>query len=194
MTTQPSRIEFNLPDWIADYAGDGRVITGNGQRMDFVIQASRLNIEHDTGGPFAAAVFERDSGRLVSLGVNLVMSLEASILHAEIVALTLAQQQTGAYDLGAARLPRHELVSSAEPCAMCIGALAWSGIVRVVTGATDGDARGIGFDEGPKPADWRNALESREIEVVTEFRRQRAAAVLSEYIDRGGHIYNSREG
>lgn len=192
MTAQPPSIEFILPDWIAEYAGDQPVITDIGGRMDFVIEASRLNVEKETGGPFAAAVFEGDSGRLVSLGVNLVTTLRASILHAEIIAITLAQRRAETWDLGASHLPRYELVSSTEPCAMCIGALSWSGIARVVTGATDADARGIGFDEGPKPDDWRGALESRAIEVMTEVNRDKASEVLADYARRGGRIYNSR--
>lgn len=160
--------------------------------MKFVIEASRRNVEEDTGGPFAAAVFETDTGSLVSVGVNLVSSLGLSVLHAEIVALTLAQQRVGTYDLGAAHLPRHELVTSTEPCAMCFGAIPWSGIVRVVAGARDADARRIGFDEGPKLADWRGALADRGIEVVADVERDSAAAVLSEYVRRGGRIYNSR--
>ncbi len=194
MTAQPSRIEISLPDWVSDYAGDGHVIIPDiDQRMDYVIEASRRNIDNETGGPFAAAVFERDGGRLVSLGTNLVLSAGLSILHAEIIALTLAQLKTGSYDLGAPHLPRHELVSSAEPCAMCLGAVTWSGVVRLVTGAADADARGIGFDEGAKPGDWCGALEARGIEAVTGLRREQAAGVLSEYLRRGGHIYNSRE-
>jgi len=192
MTAQPSSIEFSLPGWIAEYAGDRPVIAGMEERMDFVVEASRLNVEKETGGPFAAAVFERDSGRLVSLGVNLVIPLGASILHAEIIAITLAQRQAGTYDLGASGLPRHELIASTEPCAMCIGALCWSGIMRLVSGATDSDARAIGFDEGPKSDIWRGALEERNIDVVSEVHRTKAAEVLSEYLRRGGRIYNSR--
>jgi tRNA(Arg) A34 adenosine deaminase TadA len=192
MTKQPSRIEFILPDWISDYTGDHPVIMDIEGRMDFVIEASRLNVEKSTGGPFAAAVFERDNGRLISMGVNLVITLGASALHAEIIAMTLAQQQAGTYDLGAAHLPRHELVVSAEPCGMCIGALCWSGIARLVTGAAESDVRSIGFNEGPKPDDWHNALKARNIEVLSEINRGKAAEVLAEYVRRGGRIYNPR--
>jgi len=68
--------------------------------MSFVIEAAQLNISKSTGGPFAAAVFETESGKLVSLGVNLVTSEGLSILHAEIVAFALAQKKIGSYDLG----------------------------------------------------------------------------------------------
>ena len=68
-------------------------------RMKAVIRLSQLNIDHQTGGPFAAAVFEKDSGKLISIGVNRVMPLNCSTAHAEIVAISLAQKKLGTYDL-----------------------------------------------------------------------------------------------
>ena len=44
--------------------------------MAAVIDFSRRNFREGTGGPFAAGVFERDSGRLVVIGVNRVVALE----------------------------------------------------------------------------------------------------------------------
>ena len=127
--------------------------------MSLVIEAAQRNISEGTGGPFAAAVFEMESGKLISLGVNLVLSQGLSILHAEMVAFALAQKKIGSYDLGRYDLPAHELVTSIEPCAMCFGAIPWSGVRRVIAGARDADARSIGFDEGPKMKDWRSELE-----------------------------------
>ena len=34
---------------------------GTNERMALVIEASRINIRNKTGGPFAAAIFEKDS-------------------------------------------------------------------------------------------------------------------------------------
>lgn len=165
--------------------------------MHLVISASRRNVEEGSGGPFAAAVFQRDSGVLVSLGVNLVVSGKLSMLHAEMVAITLAQQSLGVFDLGGVgmdgrALPAHELVSSCEPCAMCFGAIPWSGVRQLLTGAAAEDAEAIGFDEGPKVGRWQRALEQRNIRVVTGVLRSEAAAVLQEYRCRGGVAYNGR--
>jgi tRNA(Arg) A34 adenosine deaminase TadA len=192
MTSQDSEIYIALPDWLAGFAARQSVIEAVEDRMAFVIAASRANIQAGTGGPFAAAVFEAGSGRLVSLGVNLVAHANLSVLHAEVVAVTLAQRTLGTSDLGGVELPRHELVASTEPCAMCYGAILWSGITRLVCGARSEDARGIGFDEGPRQTDWGAALAQRGIEVVLDIRRDDAAAVLAEYRRLGGRIYNSR--
>lgn len=161
--------------------------------MRFVIELSRLNIENG-GGPFGAAIFDMQSHRLISAGVNMVIGASCSMAHAEMVALSLAQQQLGQYDLGAAGLPRLELVSSCEPCAMCFGALPWSGIRHLACGARDADARAIGFDEGPKHPQWRNELEQRGISVSTDICRSEAKVVLDAYAASGGVIYNARQG
>ncbi|MBU0500244.1 MAG: nucleoside deaminase [Gammaproteobacteria bacterium] len=193
MFNQPSIIQFDLPDWIGAYTQGLSLMQDLDERMSFVIDASRRNIAEQTGGPFAAAIFERDSGRLVSLGINLVMTEGLSILHAEMVAFSLAQRKLNCYDLGAEGLPVHELVTSTEPCAMCLGATCWSGVRRLLIGARDEDARAIGFDEGPKMAERWIELQQRGIEVIHDIQRERAAAVLTEYHLAGGGIYNSRQ-
>jgi len=161
--------------------------------MEFVIAASMKNVEEGTGGPFAAAIFESDSGRLVSLGVNLVTTQGLSILHAEIVAMATAQRKLKTYDLGGQSKPGHELFTTTEPCAMCFGAIPWSGVRRVVTGAFERDARIIGFDEGPKPRNWKDALKKRGIDVIGNIERETARSVFQFYLTSHGHIYNSRE-
>lgn len=192
MFTQPDDIQFSLPAWLSGFVQGNIFIPDIDERMGLVIKAARRNYQEQSGGPFAAAVFECESGKLVSLGVNLVTSQGMSILHAEIVAIAIAQKKLGTYDLGADGMPSHEIVTSTEPCAMCFGAIPWSGVSRVITGARDEDARRIGFDEGPKVSDWRGALSERQIQVVHDVKRSEASQVLDEYQKKGGIIYNSR--
>ncbi len=158
--------------------------------MGLVLELSRLNVRHRSGGPFAAAVFD-DGGRLIAPGVNLVVASNCSLLHAEMVALALAQQVLGRYDLSDGGRVQCELVATTEPCAMCFGAIPWSGVRRLVCGARDEDARAIGFDEGPKLAAWVAALQRRGIVVQRDILRSEARAVLKEYVDAGGPIYNA---
>jgi tRNA(Arg) A34 adenosine deaminase TadA len=187
---QPDFIQFHLPEWTSEFVRDTERIEDIHDRMHFVIKASMENIVQKTGGPFAAAIFEIESGKLVSLGVNLVTTEGLSILHAETVAIAVAQKKRGTYRLGEAGMPEHELVSSAEPCAMCFGAIPWAGIRRVITAATDADVRAIGFNEGAKVTRWKEALLERQIQILTEINRDAACAVLNEYAKEGGVIYN----
>ncbi|MBN1557813.1 MAG: nucleoside deaminase [Lentisphaerae bacterium] len=179
-----------LPDWAAAYVEtlpDG--LADDTARMGAAIGLARLNVEYGTGGPFGAAVFEQATGRLIAPGVNAVLASRNSAAHAEMMALMLAQRVLGTHDLGGAQGNGYALVSSTEPCAMCLGALPWSGIRRLVCGAREADARAVGFDEGDKPADWAGALARRGITVVRDIRREEAAAVLRLYRERGGTLY-----
>ena len=158
--------------------------------MRFAIALARENVERQTGGPFGAAVFD-DKGRLVAPGVNVVVTSNCSILHAEMVAIALAQKKLGRYDIGDEGRRHYALVASTEPCAMCFGALPWSGVTRLVCGARDEDARRIGFDEGPKLPDWHKALQKRGIRVTRDVLREEAVAVLDLYAGLGRPIYNT---
>ncbi|MGQ0695812.1 MAG: nucleoside deaminase [Nitrospiraceae bacterium] len=162
--------------------------------MRFVIRLALTNVAMETGGPFGAAVFETKTGRLISIGVNLVAWTNCSLAHAEMVALANAQQAVGHFDLGAPGLPTLELVTSCEPCAMCYGAIPWSGVRKVLCGARAHDALAIGFDEGQKPRRWMAALNKRGIAVSRDLCRDEAVAVFQRYKQAGGHIYNARKG
>jgi tRNA(Arg) A34 adenosine deaminase TadA len=184
------RIVLALPQWAERViASADHVFDTVQSKMELAIGLARQNMEHKSGGPFGAAIFEIASGRLVSIGVNLVESSDCSIAHAEMVAIALAQQATGYFDLGRDRIA-YELVTSTEPCAMCLGAIPWSGLRRVVCGARGVDACEIGFDEGAKPDNWVEALEGRGIEVIRDVLRKEARSVLQRYLDTGGLIYN----
>jgi tRNA(Arg) A34 adenosine deaminase TadA len=170
-----------LPEYVSDLHS----------KMEIAIELSRINIRENSGGPFGAAIFELQSNRLIAIGTNLVVASNASILHAEIVAMTLAQQRVKSYNLNKSEGQAYELVTSTEPCAMCFGAIHWSGIRQLVCGARDEDARSIGFDEGPKIRNWRQKLEKQGIVVIQDVCRQQAARVLKKYREDQGIIYNA---
>ena len=184
---------LKLPEWVNAFIPKSKTVFGTiEERMELVIELAAQNIKHD-GGPFGAAIFEEQTGKLIAPGINLVMQTNCSVVHAEIVAIIIAQQMISTFDLNAPGLPEYELVSSTEPCAMCLGAIPWSGIASIVCGARDEDARNIGFDEGEKPKQWIEALEKRSIKVTRDILRDKSKAVLQQYIDEGGIIYNGRK-
>jgi tRNA(Arg) A34 adenosine deaminase TadA len=187
---------LTLPDWLNDLlAGPAIVIADPGERMAFVIGLSQQNVEHASGGPFAAAVFETKSGRLLGAGVNRVEPLNCSPAHAEMMAVAFAQKNLGSWDLGSDPARPAELTASSQPCLMCLGATLWSGVTRLVFAASAADVTAIlGFDEGPLPAAWPQELEKRGIAVEAGILRAEAAAVLELYKEKQGTIYNSRQG
>ena len=189
------QVTLELPGWVEELLPDtGGTYPTEEDRMRLVVELSRLNVERETGGPFGAAIFERETGRLLAPGVNLVVASSCSVAHAEMVAIMIAQQVVGDFDLGSEGKPAYELYASTEPCAMCFGAIPWSGVRGLLCGARDEDARAVGFDEGAKLPDWITALEERGISVERDVLREDAARVLRDYANSGGEIYNARQG
>jgi tRNA(Arg) A34 adenosine deaminase TadA len=183
------RLSIELPPWVdafVDWQRQYRLIE---DRMALVIDVGHEQVRRATGGPFAAAVFERDTGALVAVGVNLAVPSHNCALHAEVVALMLAGARLHSHTLGAEGMAAHELVCSCEPCAMCLGAAFWSGVARLVTGATKADAEAIGYDEGPVFQESYAYLERKGVEVVRGVCRNEARALFADYQAAGGVIY-----
>ena len=189
-------ILLTLPAWLEDMtSGRDIVIPDPEERLRWVIGLSRKNVEHASGGPFAAGVFTAPSGRLLAAGVNRVEPLSLSPAHAEIMAIAFAQKRLRHWDLGRDAALPSELVASSQPCLMCLGAVLWSGVTRLVYSAPAVDVTSIlGFDEGPLPAAWPGELSKRGITVEGGRLRGEAVAVLELYRSKQGTVYNSRKG
>jgi len=179
-----------LPDWIENVVGSRQIMAGTEEKMALVIRLAAANVERETGGgPFGAAVFRSDTGELISVGVNSVVRLHNAALHAEVVALMLAHEALAVHSFRLPGVPPLELISSCDPCVMCLGATAWSGVSRLVTGATKQDAEELGFDEGPVTADSYAQLQRHGVEVVRGVLRDEARVVLRRYRELGRPIY-----
>jgi tRNA(Arg) A34 adenosine deaminase TadA len=184
-----SRFEVALPAWIDAFVSDwGRPLESEADCMALAIALSAENVVHGSGGPFGAVVSDERTGRILGVGVNVVTAVGISLAHAEMVALSLAQKTADNWNLGDGATAL--LATSCEPCAMCYGALPWSGVKKVAWGARREDAEACGFDEGDKPADWREALEARGIVTRADLMRAEAAAVLQKYAGSNGTIYH----
>lgn len=172
-------IQLELPEWTREFHTD-RAFPADADKMAVAIGLSQRNVEERTGGPFGAAVFGPDH-RLLALGVNRVEACRCSAAHAEVMALGASQQASGRYRLNLDG-GHYTLATSAQPCAMCYGALLWAGVDTVLIGARSDDVQALsGFDEGPLPADWVGELERRGIGVRRDLAREAACRVLRAY-------------
>jgi tRNA(Arg) A34 adenosine deaminase TadA len=187
---RPSEVLVQLPDWVTANVRWDETYPTAVARMGLAIDLARTNVRERTGGPFGAVVFDRRTDRPIAVGVNLVERARNAFLHAETVALMLAQASVGRHSLHGADLPPVCLSTSCEPCAMCLGAILWSGVRDVECGASRADAVRIGFEEGPVFAASYDYLTTRGVSFQHGIRRAEAAAVLQAYVDGGGSIYN----
>ena len=177
-----------LPDWVPEVVNWQQSYASDAEKMALAIELSRQNVLRGTGGPFGTAIFDRATGQLLGVGVNRVVPLTNSTLHGETVAIMTAERAVGHFSLATAS--GRELFTSCEPCAMCLGAVLWSGVNRLVCAGVAADARAIGFDEGPVFAESYQYLQQAGIEVVRGFMQPEAKAVLDLYAQSGGQIYN----
>lgn len=183
--TQHDRLLITIPPFVDELVQRAGALRGDAAFIQLAIALSRENVEQG-GAPFGAVVAAGE--RVIAAGVNRVLSSGMSIAHAEIVTLMRAQLVLQAGLQLAAPLT---LYTSTEPCCQCFGAVVWSGVTRLVCGATTADAEAIGFDEGPKPAEWRAELQRRGISVSEGLCVDDARAVLRLYIEKGGRIFGS---
>jgi tRNA(Arg) A34 adenosine deaminase TadA len=183
-------VHVEYPDWVDSVVEWERAYPTDEERMRVAIDVARVNVERGTGGPFGAAIFEAPTGRLVAVGMNSVVRLNNCTLHGEMMAFMMAQNRVESFTLKAPNLPVHDLFTSCEPCAMCLGATLWSGVQRVVYGATRDDASRLKFEEGPVFPESYQYLEDRGIRIVRNVLREEARAVLEMYRGKGGKIYN----
>ena len=180
---------ISLPHWISTFKFNKVYLTDH-DKMQLAIELSLLNIEHETGGPFGAAVFNEKTGALVSVGVNCVVTEICSISHAEIMALVLAQTRLKKYRLDLEDNAGYVLVTSSQPCSMCFGACLWSGVKRIIIGARRTDVEKITrFDEGPLPSNWKKELDNRGILLDQDMLRKEACEVLMRYKQINGLVY-----
>lgn len=188
--------EVSLPQWAVD---ENRLlpdfIPDVEQRMREVIRFAELNFDKKTGGPFAAGIFEKNSGKVVGIGVNRVVPSNNSSAHAEIVAISLAQTKFATFDLGGPGMPDFQIVVNGRPCAMCCGALPWSGVRSLVIGASGERIESLtGFDEGAVHPNWQQELEARGIEVIENVLAKDAEVVFQRFRDSDEPVYNGRSG
>jgi tRNA(Arg) A34 adenosine deaminase TadA len=92
------------------------------------------------GGPFAAIVCRE--GEIVAEGVNRVTRDLDPTAHAEVTAIRAACRRLDDF-----RLDGCVLVSSCEPCPLCLSASLWARLDAVVYAADRHDAARAGFDD-----------------------------------------------
>jgi DNA-3-methyladenine glycosylase len=108
----------------------------------FLQRAIKLASENISagGGPFGAIIVKENE--IISEAGNKVVLNNDPTAHAEILAIRQASSLLQSYDLSGCTL-----YSSCEPCPMCLGAIYWAGIKKVVYSCDRTDAEAAGFSD-----------------------------------------------
>jgi guanine deaminase len=109
----------------------------------FLRRAIALAERHSRGGrhgPFGAVVVA--GGAVVGQGWNRVVAGRDPTAHAEVVAIRTACRRLRTHVLSGCTI-----YCSCEPCPMCLGAIYWARIARVVFACGRRDAARAGFDD-----------------------------------------------
>jgi len=109
---------------------------------EFLQQAIRIsenNVEHGDG-PFGAVLTKDDV--IISSAGNRVISSNDPTAHAEINVIREAAEKLNTFDLNGCTI-----YCSCEPCPMCLSAIYWAHLDRIVYANTQMDAREAGFDD-----------------------------------------------
>ncbi len=133
------------------------------------------------GGPFGAVVVSA-RGEVVSAAHNQVLAEHDPTAHAEVMAIRKACARLGSHDLQGCTL-----YTSCEPCPMCLSAIIWANIERVVFGCTREDAATIGFRD-EKLYDFLAGCGEPPLAML-ELDREECQKVFAEYKRLGGSLY-----
>ncbi len=107
--------------------------------LEMAIITAEVNITSG-GGPFGAVIVSH--GLVLAAAGNRVVVGHDPTAHAEIQAVRIAAAALGTHDLSDC-----VIYASCEPCPMCLGAIYWAGIKRIVYASDRYRAAAAGFDD-----------------------------------------------
>lgn len=144
------------------------------EAMARAIELARQGMQAGRGGPFGAVVVR--AGIIVGEGQNRVTLTNDPTAHAEVVAIRDACSRLETFSLDGCTV-----VSSCEPCPMCLAAVLWSRADALVYGASRDDAAAGGFDDAAFYEQLALPEERRRL-VTRRAGTTAAAALFSEWL------------
>ena len=175
--------EIRLPEWLARRPLPPAPASDE-DCLRLSIALARENVARRLG-PFGAVVRADASGEVLAVGVNLALPTGNPVLHAETVALSLANRRL-------AEPGGVTLFCSCEPCIMCLGAAHWAEVRRVVWSASKEDAEAAGFSEGAGTEQLKVQMAARGVVLAPGVMQAEGAEVLRAYVAAGLPIYGPK--
>jgi tRNA(Arg) A34 adenosine deaminase TadA len=132
--------------------------------------------------PFGAVIV--GGGRLVAAAHNTVWKDTDPTAHAEVNAIRQAARELKRIELSGC-----EMFTTCEPCPMCLSAIHWSKLDRVVFAATIEDAAVAGFSELRVSAKELAKMGGSSLRVEVAASREEGRALFEEWRKAGGRSY-----
>ena len=129
--------------------------------------------------PYGAIVVK--DGKIIGRSDVSTPASKSEYCHAELIAIENAIEHLGGH-LSAGGGKGATIYSSCEPCAMCMGAILYTGIERLVYGATLEDSEVVYNEILAKASDVAEACVNRNIEIIPEVEREKANEVFREWL------------
>jgi guanine deaminase len=148
--------------------------------MALAIDLSAEALHDNIGGPFGAIVVS--GGEVIGRGRNRVLADKDPTAHAEMLAIRAACRSVGDY-----RLHGCVVYSSSEPCPMCMAALYWARVDRVLYANVRSEAAEIGFDDEWLYVELASEMEERSLN-MSRLSSDEARTVLDKWFARKDRI------
>lgn len=149
--------------------------------MKHAIKLSESNIHKNCGGPFGAVVAK--NGDIISVGVNMVTSLNDPTAHAEVQAIRSACDKLKTF-----RLEGCEIYTSCEPCPMCLSAIHWARIEKIYYANSRKDAAALNFDDDFLYNEIGKQLHDRKIPMIRIMEKE-ALKVFKQWEDKTDKVH-----
>jgi len=143
--------------------------------MNHALDQARKTMNGDVGGPFGALIVD-ENGQILAVASNSVLRDHDPTAHAEINAIRQAGIAKGTHDLSGC-----VLYTTCYPCPMCMGAILWSNIRKVVYGCRKEDAGAIGFRDDFMYAFLNGGLRDSTLLALEEKHRDQCLSLFEEY-------------
>lgn len=151
--------------------------------MKLAFEEARKTMNEDKGGPFGAAVIDKD-GNILSVASNSVLVDHNPTAHGEVNAIIKACQKIGSHDLSGC-----VLYTTAYPCPMCLGAIIWANIKKVYYGCEATDVAEIGFRDDYIYQFIKENMQNKELLDLEQIDREECLKIVEEYKEKAKELY-----
>ena len=150
--------------------------------MQLAIQSARMGIQAKEGGPFGACVVKGD--KVLSVAHNTVLKDNDPTCHAEMNAIRQAAKALNSFDLSGC-----EIYSTVEPCPMCLTAIYWARIDKIIVAASSEFAAKYGWDDKEFYQQVKTPMELRKVPCEMGLLEDESESVFKEWQALGGKLY-----